>query len=319
MKPLEYKITKADKTDAEYILHLQYIAYKSEAEIYNNCIIQPLTQTVEQLKAEFDDCVVLKAVGDDKIYGSVRAYEKDGTTYIGKLIVHPSCQNRGVGKRLMQAIEREFQCKRFELFTGAKSEKNLVFYENRGYKRFKTEAVTSELTFVYLEKLADCAREAAPAKYVGIHDIKNEFIQYGIDSYDLSRFKDIKNSLSKDKPQGGLWASPVDACFGWRELNKNNSFPRTDMTKSFKFRLSCDAKIKLIKSIEDLEGLPETQKGINPWIQIDFVELIHMGYDVVIVYFSNEDGSLKEDLLAKLKYWECDSILVMNKNVIKLL
>ena len=64
---------------------------------------------------EFRVCVVLKAVMDGKIIGSVRAYENSGDVYIGKLMVQPGYQNKGIGKRLLQAIENEFEGKRFEL------------------------------------------------------------------------------------------------------------------------------------------------------------------------------------------------------------
>jgi hypothetical protein len=81
--PHEYEILEATVADAEEILSLQYAAYKSEAAIYNNYSIQPLTQTFEQAVVEFHESIVLKAVADGKIIGSVRATEqKDGSIYI---------------------------------------------------------------------------------------------------------------------------------------------------------------------------------------------------------------------------------------------
>ena len=145
-------ICKAREADMAEILRLQQIAYQSEAILYNDYSIQPLTQTIEQAAAEFRDCVVLKAVMDGKIIGSVRAYEKSGVAYIGKLMVLPGYQNEGIGKHLLQAIESEFKGRRFELYTGARSEKNLALYEKCGYVRFKTEQATPGLTFVYMEK-----------------------------------------------------------------------------------------------------------------------------------------------------------------------
>ena len=79
---MQYEITKAGKSDAAEILILQRIAYQSEAEIYNDYSIQPLTQTLEQAIKEFDEAVILKAVAEGKIIGSVRAYEKDNTALI---------------------------------------------------------------------------------------------------------------------------------------------------------------------------------------------------------------------------------------------
>ena len=148
----EYEILKANVSDAEEILRLQYAAYQSEAVIYNNYSVQPLTQTLEQTIDEFKKSVVLKAVLDGKIVGSVRAAENEDSVYIGKLMVLPDYQNRGIGKRLLKAIENEFCVKRYWLATGEKSEKNLKLYEKLGYTRFKTEEIASGLTLVYLEK-----------------------------------------------------------------------------------------------------------------------------------------------------------------------
>ena len=151
--PFEYEIIKAHISDAEEILRLQYAAYQSEAAIYNNYSIQPLTQTIEQAVEEFHESIVLKAVDGGKIIGSVRATEqKDGSVYIGKLMVLPDYQNKGIGKRLLLEIEGKYNGKRYWLTTGNKSEKNLTLYEKLGYNRFKIEEVAPGLTFVYLEK-----------------------------------------------------------------------------------------------------------------------------------------------------------------------
>jgi hypothetical protein len=64
--------------DAEEILSLQKLAYITEAELYNDYNIQPLTQTLEDSKLAFENNVVLKCVEDGKIIGSVRALEKEG-------------------------------------------------------------------------------------------------------------------------------------------------------------------------------------------------------------------------------------------------
>jgi hypothetical protein len=53
---------------------------------------------------------------------------------------------------MLQAVENEFHVKRFELFTGLKSVKNLALYEKCGYVRFKTEDASPGLTLAYLEK-----------------------------------------------------------------------------------------------------------------------------------------------------------------------
>lgn len=96
--------------------------------------------------------IVLKYIDNEKVVGSVRAFKKEGTCYIGRLIVHPNHQNKGIAKKLMEAIEKHFEGLRYELFTGHLSEKNLALYEKLGYRKFKTEKVYDGLSFVYMEK-----------------------------------------------------------------------------------------------------------------------------------------------------------------------
>lgn len=92
--------------------------------------------------------------GDVTIVGSVRAYCKDHTCYIHRLVVLPEYQNKGIGKALMAEVEKRFKDKvaRYELFTGSRDTRNLYFYPKLGYKYFKTEKHNDEISFVYLEK-----------------------------------------------------------------------------------------------------------------------------------------------------------------------
>jgi ribosomal protein S18 acetylase RimI-like enzyme len=149
-------IEKATVSDAEELLALQKLAYRSEAEIYNDFSIPPLVQTLENMEGDFKNRLFLKAVMDGRIIGSVRAYSRESTCYIGRLVVHPDFQNRGIGTRLMSEIERIFnRYKRFELFTGDKSERNLHLYQKGGYRIFKTAKMTDRTTIVFLEKKAE--------------------------------------------------------------------------------------------------------------------------------------------------------------------
>ena len=150
--PCRIKIFESEEADAAEVLRLQYASYQSEAELNNDFTIQPLTQTLDEVLAEYRRGIVLKAALDDIIIGSVRAYADGDTVYIGKLIVHPNHQGKGLGKRLLAEVESKFLNKRFELFTSGKSERNLWLYEKTGYRRFKEVTDESGITFVYMEK-----------------------------------------------------------------------------------------------------------------------------------------------------------------------
>ncbi|OGP89150.1 MAG: hypothetical protein A2031_02410 [Deltaproteobacteria bacterium RBG_19FT_COMBO_43_11] len=150
-----------------------------------------IEQTLESLTAEFKNHTILKASvantplitnsnaiadepynfklnpmklldsrlrGNDEdnitIVGSVRAYSKDGTCYINRLVVLPEYQNKGIGKLLMAQTEEQFKnsVQRYELFTGSRDPRNLYLYDKLGYKTFKTEKHNEEISFVYMEK-----------------------------------------------------------------------------------------------------------------------------------------------------------------------
>jgi len=148
-------IETATAADAAEILALHKLAYSSEAALYNDFSIEPMVQTLEQTIADFSIKKVLKAVENGKIVGSVRCELRGDTCLIGKLIVHPESQNRGLGTMLMREIEKLCtHARRFELFTGWKSEKNLHLYDKLGYKQFRTVDVTDSLKLVFMEKAA---------------------------------------------------------------------------------------------------------------------------------------------------------------------
>jgi ribosomal protein S18 acetylase RimI-like enzyme len=146
-------VARATIEDAEEILALQKLAYRSEAEIIDDFAIPPLHQTLDETLSEFEQQVVLKVEHEGRVIASVRSYLEAGTCYIGKLIVHPDHQDRGLGTRLLRAAEDRFPAaNRYELFTGQRSEKNLHIYRKAGYRVFKSRAVSEKLTLVFLEK-----------------------------------------------------------------------------------------------------------------------------------------------------------------------
>jgi ribosomal protein S18 acetylase RimI-like enzyme len=158
----------ADERDAEQILKLQYLCYQSEAELYDDYGIEPLTQTLAELTAELGrGCALVARLGDE-VVGSVRAtVDASGTARIAKLIVHPRMRRHGLGGRLLAAVEAhlaaELSAKRFRLFTGHRSETNLRLYRSRGYRTVSREASGPRLTLVTLEKAATPEAFAASA------------------------------------------------------------------------------------------------------------------------------------------------------------
>lgn len=151
-------VAAADDQDAaEQILKLQYLCYQSEAQIYGDYAIEPLTQSLDSLRAEMAAGTVLVARLGTEVVASVRGtVDADGTARIGKLIVHPRLQRHGLGGRLLDAIENRLgadgAAKSFQLSSGHRSEQNLQLYRKHGYAQVDTERVNERLTRVTLAK-----------------------------------------------------------------------------------------------------------------------------------------------------------------------
>jgi ribosomal protein S18 acetylase RimI-like enzyme len=150
---LEVGILLSLKADFPSILEIQKNAFYSEAVLYNNFSIQPLTQTLEEMVEECKDKVVLKAVVDGKIVGSIRANKDEDYCWVNKLVVLPAFQRRGIGEKLLLEIENHFpNADKFILATGAKSESNIRLYEKVGYKTIRKETFHDGVEAVVLEK-----------------------------------------------------------------------------------------------------------------------------------------------------------------------
>ncbi len=151
-------IAPAAAEDLPEILALQKIAFKSEAEIYNDFSMAPLRQSMTDIQTDFQKMVFFKAVINGKIVGSARGWldKESGTGHVGRLVVHPYFHGRGLGHKMLLAVETALAAsQRFEVFTGHKSKRNIQFFERCGYKPFRQEKVGpgTQRERLYMEKI----------------------------------------------------------------------------------------------------------------------------------------------------------------------
>ena len=148
----DIEICRAEASDLDTILQVQYAAFREEAETFNDDLIEPLSQTKDDLLREFSYRVFLKAIHNGRIVGSVRAHLDGDTVYVAKLIVHPDYQNKGLGRRLLNAAESSFPHTRCELNAAKRMDKNSKLYMRCGYVPFKEVEDESGRVFIYMEK-----------------------------------------------------------------------------------------------------------------------------------------------------------------------
>ncbi|MEW2549754.1 GNAT family N-acetyltransferase [Streptomyces sp. NPDC047002] len=150
-------ISAARAQDAENILKLQYLCYQGEAERHGDYTIEPLTQTLDELRADLDGGHCLVARLGDEVVASVRGrIDASGTATIGKLMVHPRMRHHGLGGRLLDAIETHFAqdpaARRFQLSAGGRKDGDTRLYRSRGYA--PVVSGDTRLDLVTLEKEA---------------------------------------------------------------------------------------------------------------------------------------------------------------------
>lgn len=150
-----FLITRTSSSDFSEILEIQKKAFLSEAELYQNFNIQPLTQTLENMQEECKNKVVLKAEVDGIIAGSIRANMNGVNCWVNKLVVLPQYQKRGIGEELLREIEKYFpEAKKFTLGTGTNSESNIRLYQKVGYQIIGKTTFEGGVEAVMMEKAA---------------------------------------------------------------------------------------------------------------------------------------------------------------------
>ena len=155
-------IVDASSDDAEAILALQKLAYASEARRYDDWTIPPLVETLDSVRRQIAEHVVLKAVVDGRLAGSVRGVVTDGVCEVCRLSVDPALQRHGIGSALLVAIEARFPgVEAFELFTGNRSVENLRLYDRHGYRHARTKVLSPAVSLVFLRKPAAASQDPA--------------------------------------------------------------------------------------------------------------------------------------------------------------
>ena len=142
---------------------------------------------------------------------------------------------------------------------------------------------------------------------------KPVYIHYGSKKFNPKIGFPVKcnYSYNRIKPVGGLWASRVDDPDGWKDWCIRNDFRKCSEKNSFKFTLSDKAKIKYIEWDGDLDKEAWFDRyTLDIMNSIDYDMVLEEGYDGIEV-------TNIEPVYYTLYGWDCNSIVVLNPNVVE--
>lgn len=133
-----FQVRKATYDDIDAIAHITSAAFKSYAKMVGISNIAALEETKEDIKNDIDTKRVIIAFLDGKAVGTARIAinEEEKTAYLSRFGVDPEIQNNGIGKSIMNLIDKYLMhkgIKRLSLHTGAKLTSLIRFYYGRGF------------------------------------------------------------------------------------------------------------------------------------------------------------------------------------------
>ncbi|WP_336640704.1 GNAT family N-acetyltransferase [Microbacterium sp. USHLN272] len=127
------EISPLREEDAGEVLTIQRAAFVSEAQIYGSADMPPLTQTLDEVRAELAAGEGFAARLDGRVVGAIRFRDGTDLLLIGRIAIAPDMQGEGIGRALLEAAEQASAAPEAELFTGSLSEANIRLYEACGY------------------------------------------------------------------------------------------------------------------------------------------------------------------------------------------
>lgn len=155
--------------------------------------------------------------------------------------------------------------------------------------------------------------------------MNKKFITYGF-KIDLNRIikkleqRDIGFNRFVNKPDFGLWGSPVDSSCGWKEWCENNEFHTDTLNVFDTWSLKQESNILIIDSFDDLVSVMEIYGKCDtrfPDTQyLDFSKIMKDFDGMYLTDNGNGECHFGNGML-NLNAWDCESIVVWNPNVIE--
>lgn len=160
------ELTEIRPEDCPELLVLQRCCWVQEAVLNDTLDIPALHETLEDVRDWAKTWSVWVLRDGHRLVGAVRARLDGDRWELGRLMVAPDLAGRGLGRRLLEHAEAQApaEARRFALFTGARSARNIALYQRAGYRLTDVPADDGHIRgAVYLEKNVTLRENPGPA------------------------------------------------------------------------------------------------------------------------------------------------------------
>ena len=152
-------VLRLTEADAGELLTLQRASYVTEAQAHDDLRLPPLTESLSEVRAALaDSSTTTLGIREDRgrLVASIRITQSSGKRWaeLGRFMVAPDLQGRGLGGRLLEAAEEHLPdfVAQVRLFTGEHSPANLRLYARHGYEEVGREQTSAGYAVVHLVK-----------------------------------------------------------------------------------------------------------------------------------------------------------------------
>lgn len=140
-----FEVRLAQTEDVKSIKSITLEAFKKYSEMSGASSLDALNETDDEIKYDIENKMVLIALSDGEPVGCVRVeIRPDKTALLTRFAVKVTCQNNGIGKSMMNHVDKMMQkrgIKKISLYTASKAASLMRFYYGRGFYVESTDTV----------------------------------------------------------------------------------------------------------------------------------------------------------------------------------
>lgn len=132
-----FQVRLANHDDVSAIHGITAEAFEKYSKMVGETRLDALSETEEDIKRDIDEKIVLIALSDNEPVGSLRVeILPDNTAYLTRFGVKIDNQNNGIGKSMMNLVDKimiKKGVRSIALHTGSKITSLIRFYYGRGF------------------------------------------------------------------------------------------------------------------------------------------------------------------------------------------